>query len=97
MKKRTTPEWLALFELQAGSGLSQARFCKEQGLCPKYFSLRKRQLAEAHASGFIQLQRDVNDVASPAGMELRVQVDQMTWRVLGVSVEQAVSLIKGLA
>lgn len=97
MKKRTIPEWLALFELQARSDLSQARFCKEQGLCPKYFSLRKRQLAQAPASGFIQLQRDVSDVASLAGVELRVHVGEVTVRVLCASVEQAVSLIKSLA
>lgn len=44
MPKRSKEQWLQLFEQQAQSGLSSNRFCKEQGLCPKYFSLRRKQL-----------------------------------------------------
>jgi hypothetical protein len=44
MKRRTQEEWRALFAAQAGSGQTAAAFCLERGVCPKYFSLRRRQL-----------------------------------------------------
>ena len=44
MNKRTPEQWHSLFAAHQASGLSQAQFCKEQRLCPKYFSLRRRQL-----------------------------------------------------
>ena len=46
MIKRSKAEWLALIEAHKKSGLSAAAFCREHKLCPKYFSLRRRQLAE---------------------------------------------------
>ena len=47
MNKRTPEQWQTLFAAQQASGLSQAQFCKREGLCSKYFSLRRRQLKEA--------------------------------------------------
>ena len=44
MVKRSEAEWQSLFEQQTASGLSAAAFCREHGLCPKYFSLRRKQL-----------------------------------------------------
>jgi len=46
MNKRSPTEWQILFEKYAASGLSAAAFCREQGLCPKYFSLRRKQLRD---------------------------------------------------
>ena len=43
MNKRTPEQWRGLFAAHQASGLSQAQFCKEHKLCPKYFSLRRRQ------------------------------------------------------
>lgn len=48
MKRRTADEWHSLFAEHKQSGLSAASFCRERGLCPKYFSLRQRQL-DAHS------------------------------------------------
>ena len=45
MNKRTPEQWHTLFAAQKASGLSQAQFCKQHKLCPKYFSLRRRQLS----------------------------------------------------
>lgn len=50
MIKRTPDEWHALFAAHDESGLSAAAFCREHRLCPKYFSLRRRQLSEGHTS-----------------------------------------------
>jgi len=45
MKRRTTEQWQALFAEHERSGQSAAAFCRERGLCPKYFSLRRKQLS----------------------------------------------------
>lgn len=44
MNKRSESQWRGLFEAHEASGQSAAAFCRERGLCPKYFSLRRRQL-----------------------------------------------------
>ncbi len=45
MKKRTEEQWQELFAQHDTSGVSAAEFCKQHNLCPKYFSLRRKQLA----------------------------------------------------
>ncbi len=58
MIKRSTEDWLSLFKQQESSGLSQAQFCKEHTMCPKYFSLRKKQLKETpEAVVFVKAKR----------------------------------------
>jgi len=42
MIKRSREQWEVLFSEQALSGLSAQQFCRQQSLCPRYFSLRKR-------------------------------------------------------
>lgn len=49
MIKRSEEQWRALFAEQVESGLSASTFCKERKLCPKYFSLRRKQLSEGKA------------------------------------------------
>ena len=44
MAKRTEEEWQALFQQHSESGLTAAQFCRNNKLCPKYFSLRRKQL-----------------------------------------------------
>ncbi|RVU35625.1 IS66 family insertion sequence hypothetical protein [Rheinheimera riviphila] len=44
MNRRTSKQWLALFDQHKTSGLTQTEFAKQQGIDPSYFSLRKRQL-----------------------------------------------------
>jgi len=44
MIKRTQAQWREIFVRYANSGLSAATFCKQNRLCPKYFSLRRKQL-----------------------------------------------------
>ena len=60
MAKRRTPEqWQVLFAEYQTSGLTQAKFCRQHGLNPKYFSLRRQQFIghqrKQPASGFIQV------------------------------------------
>lgn len=56
MSKRTPEQWHKLFAAQTASGLSQRQFCKEHQLCPKHFSLRRRQLIVKPPSSLIKVQ-----------------------------------------
>jgi transposase-like protein len=47
MKKRTKEQWLELIQQQQASGQTQAQYCREHDVCPRYFSLRKKQLTES--------------------------------------------------
>ena len=53
MIKRSEAQWQALFQQHKASGLSAAECCRQQSLCPKHFSLRKKQLAVKPA--FVQV------------------------------------------
>jgi hypothetical protein len=46
MTKRTKAQWQALIEAHKQSGQMAAAFCREHQINPKYFSLRRRQLAD---------------------------------------------------
>jgi len=54
MIKRSRAEWQALFAKHDASELSSAEFCREHSLCPKYFSLRKRQLGWSGDRAFVK-------------------------------------------
>lgn len=59
MKKRSQEEWRELFARQETSGLSAAEFCKKNDLCPKHFSVRRKQLewkAGEIETGFVRAQ-----------------------------------------
>ena len=45
MAKRTEEQWRALFQQHDESGLTAAAFCRNNKLCPKYFSLRRKHLS----------------------------------------------------
>ncbi len=59
MQTRTLEEWQALFAEHAASGLSARQFCVQRQLCPKYFSLRRRQLSDMAPAAFVRLQKAV--------------------------------------
>jgi len=42
--RRSKEDWQELILRQANSRLSAQQFCRNHGVCPKYFSLRKKQL-----------------------------------------------------
>ncbi len=50
MIRRTQEQWLALFAEHDQSDLSATAFCQAHELCPKYFSLRRRQLVNQSLS-----------------------------------------------
>jgi hypothetical protein len=42
--RRSKEDWQELIQRQADSGFSAQRFCHDNDVCPKYFSIRKKQL-----------------------------------------------------
>lgn len=69
MIRRTTEQWLALFDQHKVSGLTQTEFAKQQGIDPTYFSYRKRQLLawqQDDDTGFVEL--------TPQGMILNQSI-----------------------
>jgi len=44
MTKRTQEQWRSLFTEQQASGLKINEFCRQNTLCPNYFSKRRKQL-----------------------------------------------------
>lgn len=44
MVKRTVEQWQTLFRQHDESEQLASVFCRDKGLCPKYFSKRKKQL-----------------------------------------------------
>ena len=50
MIRRSPTQWHELFREQEASGLNAAAFCRARGVCPKYFSLRRRQLSSGAVS-----------------------------------------------
>lgn len=59
MKRRSREEWQDLISQFKSSGQTQSQFCKENDLCARYFSQKKKQLSGEEANGsFIKLNRD---------------------------------------
>lgn len=59
MKRRSNEQWRELFSQHNTSGLSAAAFCQQHDLCPKYFSLRRKQLMKNNGeveTGFVRVQ-----------------------------------------
>lgn len=44
MIRRAKADWLLLFKQHQESGLSASAFCRENNLCTRYFSKRKKEL-----------------------------------------------------
>ena len=72
MKRRSHAQWHTLFQAQQASGQDLTVFCQAHDICPKYFSLRRRQLlgdavssTAINASAFVpvSVQRPVEAMA----------------------------------
>ena len=97
MTKRSPSQWQALFSAHQQSGLSQAAFCKQQGLSTKYFSLRRKQLTgdrkhPVSATDFVRVQKP-SEVSSVASLHYQ----GMTLRFVSVDATMIASVMKQLA
>ena len=98
MTRRSKAQWRTLFAEHDASGLSAAVFCRERSLCPKYFSIRKRQLGwpKTTSSSFVAVKPVAESAApsvpqnSPSDIALRIvdvrlsadQLSQVLQRIL---------------
>jgi len=95
MVRRSVDEWGALFEAQTRSGMTAASFCREHGLCPKYFSLRKKALGKATPFVRIEGAPVQRAVAMPHRVLLRL--GRCEWELNGMGVDDLAHLMKALA
>ena len=100
MRRRSAQECRALFEAQARSGRTTAEFCREHGLSPQYFSLRKKVLGQvvavAEPSPFVRLE----PVATPAFLAVptvRLRLGRCECELTGVPLSEVVRLMQALA
>ena len=76
MIKRTTEQWHELFTEQLASGLSAQQFCKQNGLCPKYFSVRRKQLgfaASKAVGNFVRAIKKRTGLLAPVNRDKNIQ------------------------
>lgn len=65
--RRSKEDWQELILLQTESGLSAQQFCRNHDVCPKYFSIRKKQLG-LRSSAFVPVlpsKRSVPEIPAP--------------------------------
>jgi hypothetical protein len=97
MKRRTREEWRALFAEQLTSGLSARQFCLQRHVCPRYFSLRRRQLSALTPTAFVPLRRQ-SPVAMPdAAATVLLRHGRSTLELRAVSPEWVSQLLAALA
>lgn len=73
MARRSKAQWKRLIEEQSASELNAAEFCRQRSINAKYFSLRKKQLADS-GNAFVRLAPPSPPVkvSSPGLIGLRV-------------------------
>lgn len=66
MKRRSKEDWQELILRQAESDLSAQQFCRNHDVCPKYFSIRKKQLGSRQSAFVPVLQSKRTNPEIPA-------------------------------
>ncbi len=102
MTRRSPTQWRELFREQEASGLNAAAFCRTRGMCPKYFSLRRRQLSggalpqdtTADASAFVPV--TVRRLAEAPSLEVRLGTTLSLRVPVAVSPRWLIEVLHGL-
>lgn len=92
-RKNNWPELVKLFE---ASGLTQAKFCKQNNLNPKYFGLKRSQILAASKSSAFQKIEVENKVSGSPHLVIefgRCKIHCPT----SMSIQQLTLLVQGLA
>ncbi len=93
MKRRNKAQWQSLIQEFERSGLSQAKFCAQQGLNAKYFSLRRAKLKANAARGAFSEALPAQLTASGAAS---IQYGRITVQLHAAPAQQIVELAKAL-
>ncbi|MDZ7922787.1 MAG: IS66 family insertion sequence element accessory protein TnpB [Marinagarivorans sp.] len=92
MARLTQTQWRELIAEQAQSSLTATAFCAARGINPKYFSLRKNQLATSASSAFVRVQ-----TPPPATHIVEIITGAATMRIsLGVPAQWLADIIKAI-
>lgn len=101
---RSREEWLELFAEHAGSGMTAQAFCGARGLCPKHFSLRRKQLGwprrDDTTSAFVRVEKAApREAPKVHGAEPRVllRLGRCEWELRGLAVGELAELMAALA
>ena len=102
MVRRTQSEWQALIQKQSMSGLIASEFCRQNNVCPKYFSKRKTDFANSVVKtksdkSFVKIKRPVRTTpATPENIQLKYH--QVLMRLpTNTEPDWLASLLKSLA
>ena len=80
-KRRSAEDWQVLIAEQSNSGLTVAAFCREHGLNPKYFYLRRKRLSTKSGSVFVPVEMN-----SPSSGDIRID-----WHGLSLQLPSSLS------
>lgn len=95
-QRRSKEEWLAIIEEFERSGLSNTDFCKQRGLCRKYFSGRRKAFQKKQKSvGNKFVQAVVAQPSSVGAIELSTGAVRLKVPA-NVETDWLVALINGL-
>lgn len=97
MMKRTVEEWQILFSEQLASGLSARQFCVQRDVCPRYFSLRRRQLSALSLTAFVPMRRPPPVAIADAAATVLLRHGHSTLELHAVSPQWLSQLLVALA
>jgi hypothetical protein len=97
MKKRTVEEWQTLFAEQLASGLSARQFCVQRQVCPRYFSVRRRQLSGLPPTAFVPVRRQAPVAVADAPATVLLRHGRSTLELGAVSPQWLSQLLVALA
>jgi hypothetical protein len=102
MANRSAEEWRSLLDAQARSGKTAAAFCRDHGVCPKYFYSRKKlfgQVAEVveRASPFVRVEPVLAPGPVVSEPMVRLRLGRCEWELSGIPIAEVASLMKALA
>ena len=84
MVLRSKQQWLDLFDKHEASGLTAAAFCRDEGLCARYFSKRKKDLGWRGSVPIKKLKKHKVVKSKPSSDFIQVSVSKS---VAGLSIQ----------
>lgn len=96
-QNRKYRHWPTLLKAFDESGLTQAQFCQERNINPKYFSTRRGQLLSKEKNNFIKVKiTEPEKVENPTSISLRLSSGDLHFNT-SVSPAYIASLVRALS
>lgn len=81
MARLNRQQWLSLIAEFESSGLSQAEFCKQRELNPKYFSLKRSKLNNQDSTGVPTFSQVILASPRPSSSSIELEFGRVTLKV----------------